>query len=360
MGKRTRRIGLLLGLIAFAIVWVAALSIGADPASSIVTNTTTASGDTVSISFIDQAAFPARITTFLKIEDKAGKVIASLPRENFSLSEDGVPAEIKEFIGAGEQPLTVILVIDTSGSMAEEGKMEAAKEAALSFLNNAKPNVDSIGVIAFSSQVNELGALKRVSSSDLEILKVGIRGLVADGSTEFYAATRDAITKLKKQPGRRAVIALTDGKDNSQGCLIAILCSNEPYENMLKAAKDAEVTLYTIGLGSDLDTERMQQMARQTNGQFYQAPTSAQLTELYRTIAAGLANEYSLGYDSPTPRQDGTRRAVQANVKLPNGATSTAGSYSVSGVLTANSNVPRGCSDNVFCSPVGPGKIDLL
>jgi len=344
------RYGLLAGLGMGVIAWVMLIWVGLGSGSiaGILGNSsvaTAADGSNITISTIDKLKF-SRVTTYLSIKNKAGDVLSGLRREDFSLREDNLPANILEFIGAGDQPLTAVLVIDQSGSMSQENKMQGAIDAATAFLDNVQPDRDSVGVIAFSGYQNELSPLKRLSASDITTLKQKIRALRAEGGTEFYNSVRIAANKLRGTSGRRTIIAMTDGIDNSQSSgtwfwrTQDLTIDPQEYKDMLQALKENDVTVYAIALGSELDERHMKTLAKETKGEFYHAPNANQLTDLYRKLIKGLQNEYSLTYESPTPRQDGTQRKIEITTRLPAGTVSATGSYVVAGLISQNTSSP--------------------
>lgn len=287
-------------------------------------------GSRASVAYVDESEFP-RVTAYLSVVDGSGQPMADLGQEAFALTEDGIPVEIEDFIGAGRQPVVAILVIDRSGSMSASGKMEGAQAAAHAFLDQLQPGRDKLGVIAFNEALTTLGALTLISEADRQSLKSAISRLGPDGDTAFYDAVYDATIDLGPQPGRKVIIAMTDGKDNR---------SQHSLKNTIEFARENKVPLYTIGLGWDVQENRLEKMASQTGGRYYFSPDASQLAALYRDLAQALQNEYALTYTSPTPRRDGTRRDVAAAVKHPGAVLSATGDYNPGGVLSVTLNLP--------------------
>ena len=328
MRSMTRRTILLTILIAFAVGWVFLMGLGTTRPGS----ATGPDGSMASVTLIDaDSAFPT-INTHVLVRDGTGQPVRGLGQEAFELTEDGIPVKITSFLGAGQQAVTAVLVIDHSGSM-RGSKMEGAQDAAKVFVSMAREDMDSLGILVFNSSINTLSPLKRVGRADKDILTRQIDTVRADGGTAFHDAVYEAVKQLQGASGRKVAIALTDGKDEN---------SRRSVGQAIAFAKDNHVPVYTVGLGrgGDIDTNRLRKLAQETGGEFHQTPTADQLAELYRKIAQELQNEYVISYTSPTPELDGTRREVVVNIEYAGGTLSTSGPYAVGGIIKSSINYP--------------------
>jgi VWFA-related protein len=325
----TRRTILLTILIAFAIGWVFLMGLDtARPGSA-----TGPDGSTASITLIDaDSAFPT-INAYVLVRDGTGQPVPDLGQEAFELAEDGIPVKIATFLSAGQQAVTAFLVIDHSGSMDRDDKMGGAREAAKVFVSLTRQDMDSLGILVFDDAIKTLSPLKHVNRADKDALTRQIDAVRADGGTAFHDAVYAAVEQLQGASGRKVVIALTDGKDES---------SRRSVDQAIAFAKDNHIPVYTVGLGSgrDIDTSRLEKLAEETGGEFHQAPTADQLAELYRRIAQELQNEYVLSFTSPTPDLDGTQREVVVNIKHGGGTLSTSRPYAVGGIIKSSINYP--------------------
>ena len=328
MRRLTRKTILLAILFVFAVGWVVLMSLGTTRPGA----ATGPDGSTASITLIDSdSAFPI-INTHVLVRDGTGQPVRGLGQEAFELTEDGIPVRITGFLGAGEQAVTAVLVIDHSGSM-EGSKMAGAQEAAKVFVSMTREGMDSLGILVFDDVIDTLSPLKPVSHADKDALTRQIDAVSADGGTAFHDAVYAALEQLQGASGRTVVIALTDGKDNE---------SRRSVDQVITFAKDNHVPVYTIGLGSggDIDTSRLKKLAQETGGEFHQTPTADQLAELYGKIAQELQNEYVLSYTSPTPNLDGTQREVMVNIEHGGGTLSTNRPYAVGGIIKSSINYP--------------------
>lgn len=321
-----KRTTLLVVLVVFAVGWVFLMSLDLSKQGSSIGD----DGSQATMTYLDKSEFP-RVTTYLLVEDGSGQPIINLQQDAFALTEDKIAVDVEGFIGAGQQPVVAMLIIDYSGSMDDYGKMEGAKEAAHIFLDQLQPGRDRVGLIAFEDSPRTLHSLTLVSETDLQTFKSSISRLAPTGGTAYYDAVYSAILALQSQSGRKVVIALTDGDDNQ---------SRYSLNSTTQLAQENDVPIYTIGLGSDVKASILERMARETGGQYYFSPEASQLAALYQDLAQALQNEYSLTYTSPTSDRDGTQRDVAVAVTHPGAVLSAIGAYNPGGILKASLNLP--------------------
>lgn len=321
-----KRTTLLIALIAFALGWVLLMSLGGSAKGS----TVGADGSQATVTYVDYSDF-ARVTTYLSVVDSSGQPIVGLGADAFELTEDEIPVDIESFVGAGQQPIVAILLIDHSGSMGQQGKMAGARDAAKTFVEQLQDGRDRIGVTAFDNSQSPIHRLSIITAEDRAALNAKIDRLSHSGGTAYYDAVYDAVQQLQGESGRKVIVAMTDGRDGN---------SRHSQRDVIKIAQDSDVPLYTIGLGGDARASVLEEMAEETGGEYYYSPGAGELASLYRDLAQALQNEYSLTYISPTPDRDGTRRDVAVTITHPGAALSTGGLYNPGGVLSVNLNLP--------------------
>jgi len=334
--KVTQRAFLLLLLGGFALVWTFLMGLGVKPVPSTAgagpgfsAGNATVAGKGATVKYMDGTHFPA-VTVYLTANDQAGKPVLGLHKENFTLIEDGQPVAITGFTAAGSQAATVLLVIDASGSMANDNKIGGAQQAAISFVQQLQPGQDRAGLLVFSNQVDVSEPLRPVTKASQQTLIEQIQSITLSSGTEFYQTVQTAIDQLKLETGRKVVLALTDGRDNN---------GQAPLANTIEQAKQANVPIYTIGLGNDVDEAGLQELAQQSGGSYHFSPSADQLEKLYLEIATNLRNEYALTYQSATPNLDGTRRSLQVSFTAGGQTIQGEARYGVGGVLASSQNL---------------------
>ena len=123
-------------------------------------------------------------------------------------------AAIKKAWRRDRKPANILLVLDTSGSMNDEGRLKRAKAGLEVFFRGVEPQ-DSVGLTIFSDKIKPLIAPAPLSKNRDE-LRDRVRNLIADGGTAFYDATVEAFDAVRAQKATdriNAVVLLTDGED---------------------------------------------------------------------------------------------------------------------------------------------------
>jgi VWFA-related protein len=223
---------------------------------------------------------------------------------NSSASLEGVIQKAKQSrvrvytIGIGEpgklDKVTSVLVLDHSGSMqapADDGeatpKIKALHAAASRFVS-IMPSSGRTTLVPFNSTV---GTPKAFSNEKIP-LSAAIKQLTPQGETALLDATYAAIATLEADgtQGKRAVIAMTDGVDNS---------SRRRVEEVIERAREAKISLHMLGFGrqGELDEKMMKAMADQTGGKYYHAKNEKALVEIFESLSIQLHDD---GIDEDT------------------------------------------------------------
>jgi VWFA-related protein len=221
---------------------------------------------------------------------------------DFRVEEYGRPVVIESFQAPQSveiRPTTVALVLDRSGSMHDENRIGALKEAVSTFLETVPPG-SKVAVFAFSTRVRRLCDF----TDDVARVRAEVQALQPGGVTRFYDAVAEALDQIADQPGRRAVLALTDGMDNA----------SQEYDlpRLIQLARRRGVPVHTVGVGTETEiaSEDLQQLAEDTRGQYFPVRKVDQLRSIYEELARRLGESYSLTYRTDRRLPDGTLRPV--------------------------------------------------
>jgi len=151
------------------------------------------------------------VNILFTVADRKGKFVTNLRKDDFRVSEDEKAQMITNFSSETDLPLTIALLVDTSGSVRDKLRFE--QEAAIEFFySTLQRTKDKALIISFDSGVD----LLQDFTDDPEKLADAVRKIRAGGGTSLYDAIYLAVSqKLKGQSGRRVVILITDGDDNS-------------------------------------------------------------------------------------------------------------------------------------------------
>lgn len=259
----------------------------------------------------------ALVALNVTVQDHGAKYVVGLQPDDFAVYEDGVKQQV-QFFEASAVPLDLIVLIDTSSSMAD--KMATVHEAASGFLKTLRDG-DRGAVVGFSDSVSVLQPL----TSERALLERAIRGTAAKGSTSLNNAIYVSLKQFAKAARadsdvrRQAIVVLSDGADTS---------SLVSFDDVLGLARKTGVNIYTVALQSKYAQLRadqggrryfsesdysMKALARETGAQSF-FPAADQLKGVYGAIATELANQYSIGYVPANTRADGRFRRVIVRV----------------------------------------------
>jgi len=236
--------------------------------------------------------------------DKAGHFVKGLGPKDVQLFEDGVPQEVSYFheaAGQGDEriPLSVVLMLDTSGSMARN--LHFLQEAVLNFVYKME-EVDSALVVSFNESVKGSAEF----TGDTDRLERFVDGLQAWGGTSLYDALHYSLGRVKDQPGRKAIIIFSDGADTT---------SSMREQEVFDYARAVEATVYSIGFQGEPGVFGgsargfLKKIAEETGGAHFFPDKVGDLIKAFQAISDELKNHYLLAY-SPKRPPDGTYRTI--------------------------------------------------
>jgi len=237
-----------------------------------------------------------RVLLWVTVTDRNDRLVSDLKGEDFTVFEDGVQQEIKEFT-LEERPITMAIVLDSSGSMREQ--LDDVHQAAASFVETLRP-VDHAMVIDFDDKVFLLQDL----TSDQAELKTAVTSTEALGSTALYDALHAAFRRFRGIEGRKALVLLSDGEDSS---------SQFGYDRVIEEAKAGNVLIYSIGLGAQIRRSVLKEFSDTTGGRAYFVDKASELKETYQRIAEELRLQYYVAYATNNKSWNG--RFIKLEVK---------------------------------------------
>lgn len=261
----------------------------------------------IRITQIDTTEFP-RVTFYVSITDANGQPFA-VNANRLIIMENGQQIPLDQIEGIGDVgPITTLLVMDVSDSMNSADKLDSAKAAAHEFIARMRPE-DQAGIIAFNTQVQKVQGV----TSDQGALNSAVDGLTAGSNTAMYDALMEAIDQLEGAEGRKAIIVLTDGLDNS---------SSADADDVVGRIGAAGFSISTVGLGepgittndTGIDEPALQDLASRAGGVYGYAEDEEALTRLYETYAVSLQSEYQITYTSPAALRDGVNRSLSVSL----------------------------------------------
>jgi Ca-activated chloride channel family protein len=293
--------------------------------------------DDVTLSSDEVVRVDASLTNvFFTAADKQKRFLSTLKREDVRVLEDGTPQEIFTFQPNSDLPLSLAILIDTSGS--EERTLPEEKAAARAFLESVmRPARDEAAVVSFTGEVTlEQGLTGNVARLRRAIDQVEfvppsgyIGGGVVVGGTPPISGTQqtlagstaiwDAIWATSNEllsdsaeHQRRAIVLLTDGEDT---------ISQVHMQDAISRALKADALIYAIGIGDryqfGINEGALKKITEGTGGRAYFPRNERELREAFAQIERELREQYLIAYSPSNKTRDGSYRRVTIEIVNP-------------------------------------------
>jgi VWFA-related protein len=249
---------------------------------------------------------PIRPTIEFHVMNAQQEYVA-LAATDFVVVEDGVQQKVDTFHEALD-PVSIVLTLDASGSMVKAA--ETVKETAREFVRAVRKE-DRLAMVTFADDVR----IEHVLSSDRALSLGAIDKYVAKGGTALYDGLWDSLLHLKKEGGRRAIVLLTDGRDeNNPGTAPG---SVHTFDEVLALTRETGATVFAVGLGPKLDGAVLEQLAALSGGQAYFSADVAELSATFARIVENLRQRYVVSYSSSKSDRNGEWRTVEIRPREP-------------------------------------------
>ena len=240
------------------------------------------------------------VALYVTVQDRDGRLVTGLERSEFEVRDNGRPVAIAQFSNA-VQPITMVLLVDMSGSMAH--RYRQARDAMLELVEALLPE-DRVRLGTFGDRILFTPWL----TSDKEILRRLLHyELHPGGDTPLWQAMSTSMLSLDGEPGRRVVLTVTDGRDScrGRGCV--------DFDDVQAKALANEMMVYAIGMaGTALDGD-IKRLAERTGGGHFELPHDADMKQSFQRVADELHQQYLIGF---TPSVlDGKRHTIEVRLR---------------------------------------------
>lgn len=280
------------------------------------------------------------VAVYATVTDEMGRPITDLTRDDFEVYDNGKRQAITLF-ESGAQPITVVLMLDRSGSM--QGNFGLVRSAAEHFVGRMAPGDKArIGSFANRIQVDP----REFTSSQRDLIEILRTQLQEAGPTPLWNAVNVGITSLLHQDGRRVVLVFTDGIDLPMNGS----SRNISLKDAMKHAEQEDVMVYAVGLASSRGYGRRQRgggrrgrgmrsiiaeqarpdpglpkIAQSTGGNYFELTQASDLSATFSRVLDELRRQYAIAF---TPEKlDGKTHKLEARVRKPGATVRTRRSY---------------------------------
>ena len=230
---------------------------------------------------------------YVTVTDQRGNPVTELNDLIFTLTEsqNSLDFPIDNFsVDWANENFSIAILMDYSVSMFEAGLVTAMEDAVVEFINQLSAT-DEAAIIKFSSDV----LVYQPFTTDKNALAAAVYSVFDQPSTtELYLATIKGVEEAAPRPAmnRKAVVLITDGKNNSSS-------SNITIDTAIDEALSEDIPVYTIGLGAEADWNALKKLASETGGVFYPSYQADDLTKDFEKLAqAFIKNQFVFTYSS--------------------------------------------------------------
>ena len=233
------------------------------------------------------------VSLFVTVADAQRRLVAGLTQEEFEVHDNEKPQPIV-FFQNEIQPITVVVMLDTSGSMTLT--LDLLRQAAEQFIIRLLP-ADKGRVGAFNDKIQFSSRF----TGDRDQLVTDVKNLDYGNGTRLWDAVGASLDELKGIDGRRVVLVFTDGDDTS---------SRIGLGTVVERARAEEVMIYAIGLESNYFNGQsmvrtkpdsgLRKIADETGGGYFELKKTSELASTFTKVAQELHSQYVIGF---TPTQ---------------------------------------------------------
>ena len=252
------------------------------------------------------------VVLHVTVTDRRERFVGGLTEESFGVLEDGKPQTLS-FFREQDAPVTVGLLIDNSGSMAQNRARVVA--AATAFAEQSHPE-DEFFAMTFNERVERVMPAGSRFTSDPSVLRSALAaGLGVRGRTALYDAIAAALDEVGRgRRERKVIVVISDGGDNA---------STMTFAGTLLKAQASNAVIYTIALVDPLvrdgNPKLLRRVADATGGRFFRPSSVQRVDAALRDVSLDIRSSYTLAYVPSNPVRDGRLRRVRLNVVASDG-----------------------------------------
>ena len=246
------------------------------------------------------------VAVYATVTDAAGRLVPDLEQKHFEVLDNGRPQQLTIF-KSDVQPITVVVMLDTSGSMTLN--FELLKVAAEYFVLRLLPE-DRVRIGSFSDKIR---ISPTFTGNRDELVRIVRNDLQYGNPTFLWDAIDRSMDALADQTGRRVVLIFSDGEDERS------VATN--FKSVLERAVAEDFMVYCVGLQSEIlgrrtrPDRRLAELADHTGGGYFELTRTVDLNSTFTRVADELHRQYVLGFTPET--LDGTVHKLEVRSRVP-------------------------------------------
>ena len=257
------------------------------------------------ISKLDVGNYPEVCAQVSVTDKKSGNSFYGLVSGDFTLTQDGVPVTPEVTSIDNVTGVSVVIVVDESGSMIYNDRMEKTKASIRNFVDNMGP-YDRTAIVGFRGEDSTVVHLAMTSDKSLAVKAVEEVDVDMNAATNILVGTYVGVEQIVNETNPTAVIVFSDGVNNG---------GSKTLMETVAFAKAKNTTIYSIGLETD-SKYPLEDLAVNTGGTFTFASDASELAGIYASIRDNIMSQYMVCYQSPDTVQNGETHTVAIGTKF--------------------------------------------
>jgi VWFA-related protein len=268
------------------------------------------------------------VSVLCSVRDQHGALVNHLRQDDFILLEQGKQQTIRNFARETDLPMTVGLLVDTSNSQVR--LIDSERRAAAQFFSQVIRPKDAAFLMSFDAETKLLmdrssatqsiqAGLEKLRENSPHLNRRGYGTGRPRGTRLYDAVSQASQDNLRKEPGRKAIVLITDGMD---------VGSRLKIDDAIDAAQKADTIVYSIyyvdshghayvDWNNGPGRAALKEMSEQTGGRFFRVDKKHPLKAIFDQIQAEMRSQYSLAFVSSDDRKDGMYRRLEVFVRQP-------------------------------------------
>ncbi len=226
------------------------------------------------------------------VKDQSGALVGSLEKDDFQVRDNGVPQQVSVFERQTDQPLSVAVLIDNSGSTAKDLKFETDSVTRFlhALLREGNPE-DAVSLYSFNWEIVRQNGFTR----NVGLVEHSLRSLRGEAGTSLYDAILLASRDIEDRRGRKVLVIVTDGGDTT---------SHTDFQRATEAAQIADAVIYPVlvvpitnEVGRNIGGENaLTTLSQRTGGRVFEPSLGAALDRAFDQILRDLRTQYLIAY----------------------------------------------------------------
>jgi VWFA-related protein len=252
------------------------------------------------------------VVLHITVKNRAGSYVDALGADAFHVFEENRPQRI-DFFANEDSPITVGLIIDSSGSMGPVRDRVLA--ASVEFVESSNP-LDEMFALVFNDDVRPVLSASDPFTEQAEVLRDALSAaFVPAGRTALHDAIAHGLRYAAMGSRQRhALIVLSDGGDNA---------STTAFDAVLKQTQASNVVIYTVAIadpiGKDANPKHLRELANTSGGIAFEPRDIDAVRRAFQQISRDIRHGYTIGYEPTDPTEQVQFHPIRVEVRSPDG-----------------------------------------